>query len=102
MAEAIVREKDQVMPFEMPTENEAIEEFYRTLRESMTKQFGSEEYADAFITGSMRPLIEAIEQQLCDHHRMLKNLSITVFLPTDEEIRQRISRLYITSERGST
>lgn len=89
------------MAFEMPTEDKSIEEFRRTLRESMIKQLGSEIYADAFMTGSMRPIIEALEQQLRYHYRMLQSISVTVFPPTDEEKRQQILRLYITSERGS-
>jgi hypothetical protein len=79
-----------------PTEDEAVEDFRRRVQEQMLGQLGDQTYVDAFMTGSMRPIIEAIEENVRAHWRLLDGLRVVPVSPTPEEMEQRVSRLEVS------
>jgi hypothetical protein len=66
------------------------------IREQFVAQLGEEHYADAFMTGSMRPIIEMLEQIIRDQYRQRQSLSIVVHPPSDEDKRNRVVRYDIS------
>ncbi len=83
------------MAFIVPTEDEAVLEFQRSLSENLEKTFGADHglYSNAGFVA----LAALLEEQIRDHYRCLSNLSIEVFEQTTEEQKERIVRLSVTA-----